>query len=103
MRTNILSDLGLQFLVLFLKATFQVLIVMFILAKVHRDGYIQRSFDRRCGFRDFMHSQEGKMIEAHKLRAWFGDTAVFDPQYLTKWTDEKRREFWQCRPTHGTY
>lgn len=102
-RTDLLSDLGLQFAAFFLKTTLQVLIVMYLLAKVKHDGDTQDNDARRCAFRNFMHSQGGRMIEADKLRTWFGETAVFDSEFLAKWTDENRCEYWQCRQTQGTH
>jgi hypothetical protein len=94
--TGPLSDFDLQFAAFFVKTACLALIVVCLLSKFHRDKEAIRKERRRCAFHTFMHSHGDKMVAVDKLRAWFGEDAIFDAKVLTKWVADER-EYWQYR------
>jgi hypothetical protein len=93
--TGLFSDIGLQFTAFFVKTTCQVLIFVYLLSKLHHKEQRSTKEQRRRAFYNFMHSHGDRMIAVDKLRAWFGDDAVYDAKILTKWVANDAREYWQ--------
>jgi hypothetical protein len=95
--TGLLSDFGLQFTAIFVKATFQALIVVYLLAVLHHREEHSSNERRRFAFHSFVRGHGDNMIAVDKLRAGFDEEAVFDAMVMTKRVADDEHEYRQHR------